>query len=178
MSKRLIFNSSEIRFPPACLVCQLPAEKQYEISRSFSYGNRSLSISIPVPLCLNHFVIASSKSRGERLVGQIGLGLGTLLGIGVALALLSYWISSEQGNLVPNLFLAAFIGLGAFLITWALLAFFIAPLFASPETKAVRGAMKILHYWPANQNIQLEFANEALAELIARDNADRLVHKE
>jgi hypothetical protein len=38
--------------------------------------------------------------------------------------------------------------------------------------------MKILHYWPANQNIQLEFANEALAELIARDNADRLVHKE
>ncbi len=178
MPKRLTIRGLDIRFPPTCLVCQQPAEKRYDISRSLYFGGRSMTVTIPVPLCDVHHATASNKSHIEKLVEQLGLILGILAGLVVSAALLIYWFSSKQGNLVTNLLLAAFIGLGAFLIIWSLLTFFVAPLFASPESKAVRGVLKILHFWPASQDVQLEFSSETAAGLVANNNAERLINSE
>lgn len=178
MPKRLTIRGLDILFPPICLVCQQPAEKRYDITRTLSFGSRSMTITIPVPLCAAHHATASTKNRTEQLVGQMGLILGILAGLAVCAALLAYWSVSAQGNLITNLLLAAFIGLGAFLIIWSLLTFFVAPLFASPESKAVRGVLKIRHFWPATQDVQLEFNSETAAELVAHSNADRLINTE
>ena len=160
------------------VVEQQPAEKEYPVSRAINYGNRSLNVILPMPLCANHFAVASKKNRRERLVGQIGVGLGMVAGLGAAIGMLSYWAASHQGNPTVNPFVAAFIGLGVFLAIWVLLAHFVAPTYADDDTKAVREAMKIRHYWPGSQELQLEFASEAAADMVAQNNADRLLRRE
>jgi hypothetical protein len=95
MSKWLTFQDSRIRFPSVCLVCQLSAEKQYNISRTFIYGRRSIYITLPMPLCTNHYAIAFKKSYTERLVARVGLVLGIAAGLVVAIGLLSYWAASS-----------------------------------------------------------------------------------
>ena len=44
----------------------------------------------------------------------------------------------------------------------------IAPLFAVPESKEARGAVKIVRFQPWDQMVQLEFRNESFAESLQR----------
>jgi len=164
----LIIKGLKPKFPSACFVCLQPADKEYTVSRTFGSGNRASVIEIPMPLCADHFAVAISKNPAEKLVEKAGIFLGILAALGTFFFLLSYWSKSEQGSLVLNILLAAFIGLGAFLITWVSLAFFGAPLFADKNTKAIREAVKIKGFWPNSQELQLEFKNERVAEFIAR----------
>jgi hypothetical protein len=178
MAVRLTFKGSELNYPKVCLVCQQPADKTYKVSRTFSYGNRSITLTLPMPLCPKHFDLATTKNRTERLVGQLGMVLGIVAGIAVAAGLLAYWSSTGQGNLVVNLALGAFMGVAGWLIVWMSLAFFLAPTFGDPDAKAVRTTMKIFHYWPGSKDIALEFANEAAANAMAEANPDRLLKRE
>lgn len=178
MTRLLTFKGSDLQFPGACLVCQLPAENQYEVTRTISYGNRSITLTLPIPLCKQHHGIASRKSPAEIMVGRAGLVLGGLAGIAALAALLIYWSGSGQGSLITNLLIAGVTGIGAFLIIWGTAAFFVAPIFADKESKAVRNILQIRRYWPANQDIQLEIANDAAAEQIASLNAGRLLRRE
>jgi hypothetical protein len=50
--------------------------------------------------------------------------------------------------------------------------------FADPAAKAVRNTMLIRRYWLANEDLELEFADEVTAELITEINAACLVRKE
>ncbi len=178
MPRRLILRGLQISFPAVCLVCQQSAGHTYTISRIFSSGRNAQEITISVPLCAEHYEVAARKSRAERWVERLGLILGGAGGVSSAGSLMAYWNASGQGSLWLNLFLAIIIGLGACLILWTLLVFYIAPLFADADSKTVRGALKILRYWPARQEIQLEFASEAAAEMTAAFNAGILVNQE
>jgi hypothetical protein len=44
----------------------------------------------------------------------------------------------------------------------------VAPLFAEPESKEARNAVRITHYWPSNQVVRLKFQNEQLAEIVEK----------
>jgi hypothetical protein len=178
MSRRLTFKGSDLQFPGVCLVCQLPAEKKYDVSRTISYGNRTITISLPIPLCQRHHDIAVQKSPAEILVGRAGLVLGCLAGIATPAALLVYWSGSGQGSLITNILIAGVTGIGAFLIVWGAIAFFLAPVFASQESKAVRNILQIRHYWPGTQDIQLDFGSDAAAELVTNLNINRLLRRE
>jgi hypothetical protein len=175
MAKRLVFNGVEIGFPSACVVCQGPAKDDFKISKIFSYGNRSITVTLPVPMCETHYQLAIKKNAAERGVGTAGLILGGLLGIAAAAALLAFWASSGQGTGILNIFMALFVGAGIFLVVWLLAMFGIAPFFADQDTKAARHSVKITRYWPANRRMQLEFYNEQIADRIARVNQDRIV---
>jgi hypothetical protein len=178
MPKRLTFKGSHVEFPQVCLICQAPAYRSYEISNTLYYGNRSVTLKMPMPLCEDHFAVASRQSAAERWIGRIGLGLGVVAGLAVAAALLSWWSSTGQGSAALNVFLAAFVGLSAWVLTWAVCAFVVVPRFGDYDSRAVRGAMKIRHYWPGSGDMQLEFASPVAAELVAKINRDRLLRTE
>ena len=178
MAVRLTFKGSELSFPKVCLVCQQPSEKTYNVSRTFSYGNRSVTLTLPMPLCRRHIDLATKKNRKEQLIGQIGLILGIVAGIAMAAGMLAYWSSTQQGSPGVNLVLGALIGVGVWLIVWIGLAFFVAPTFGDPDSKAVRSTMKIFHYWPGSKDVALEFASEAAANVVGEANQDRLLKRE
>jgi hypothetical protein len=178
MAKIVTFKGSQISFPPACVHCQQPAQARYDVTRTFAYGNRSVTVTLGMPLCAAHHETAVRKNPTEKLIGQIGLALGAVGGIAAALGLISYWSSSGQGSGILNIALAAILGVGVFLILWMLLAFFVAPRFGDPEAKAIRSAMRIRHYWPAAQDIQLEFANDAAAAAVVAANPGRVLKQE
>lgn len=170
MARRIIFNGVEIGFPTACVVCQQPSQSDYKISKIFSYGNRTITVTLPVPMCPEHYAMAMHKGPAEQTVGRIGLGLGALFGLAAAIALLVYWSNTGQGSLVTNILLALVLAAGIFLIFWVLFAFWIAPLFAMPDQKAARNAVKIRRYWPSSQQLQLEFYNEQIANRVVQAN--------
>ena len=178
MANRLIFKGSELNTPSVCLVCQQPSGSTYKISRTFSYANRNVTLTLPVALCPRHFDLASKKNRREKAVGRIGMFGGVVAGGAVAAGLLAYWTSTQQGTPVVNPVLAALMGVAAWLIVWLGLVLFVAPSYADPDAKAARTAMKIFHYWPGSKDIELEFSNEAAATVMAEANQDRLLKKE
>jgi hypothetical protein len=180
MPTRLTFNGTHILLPSECLVCQKPAEKDYKISRSFSIGNRTDTITIPMPLCTDHFSLAELKTPSEQKARKVGMVFSALVGIIAGLAMMLNWISGAHGDLfmtLISLILGAFVGFFVYLILNAIWANTITTRYANPQSKAVRSALKITRYWPNTQNIELEFTNPAVAELIAQGNKDHLVSK-
>lgn len=170
MSKKLTFQGAGVRFPVNCVICEQPAACEYKIERIFTYGNRSITITLPVPMCDTHHAMATRKSAKEQAVGKLGIGLGALAGLASAGGLLAYWASTNQGNLLLNGLMALVVGAGAFLILWVLFTGWIAPMFADPESKAARNAVKIALYRPNTQELTLEFFNEQVAERVGRLN--------
>jgi hypothetical protein len=170
MSKTIKVQGKSVAMPPQCVVCLQPAANTYKIERSFSYGNSTVLVNVPVPLCGTHHAQAAAKSPAEKTAAKIGLIAGAVIGLVSAAGLLAYWASSGQGSLVLNIFLALVLGAGFFLIVWLATAFWLAPSFANPESKKARQAVRIMAYWPRDEVMQLEFENETAADLVAGMN--------
>jgi hypothetical protein len=161
---------SEVRFPATCVVCMSPAPKSYELQKIFTYGRRSYTIKVNLPMCDLHFEAASFTGTAEKLVGTLGVIGGILAGLFAAIILMVRWRGTGEGNLILNLFAGGVFGLGIFLIVWAVFALSVAPLFAEPESKEARNAVRITRYWPSDKVVQLEFQNEQLAEIVGTAN--------
>jgi len=128
---------------------------------------RSKSTS-PCVTCISN--AASFKGTAEKLVGTLGVIGGILAGLFAAIVLLVRWRGTGEGNLILKLFAGGVFGLGIFLIVWAVVALSVAPLFAEPESKEARNAVRITRYWPSDKVVQLEFQNEQLAEIVGAAN--------
>jgi len=147
-----------------------PAPKSYELQKIFTYGRRSYTIKVNLPMCDLHFEAASFTGTAEKLVGTLGVIGGILAGLFAAIILMVRWRGTGEGNLILNLFAGGVFGLGIFLIVWAVFALSVAPLFAEPESKEARNAVRITRYWPSDKVVQLEFQNEQLAEIVGTAN--------
>jgi hypothetical protein len=119
-------------------------------------------------MCESHFQTASYKGTAEKLMGTLAMVSGILAGFFAAIVLFVRWAGAE--NILLKLFAGGVFGLGIFLIVWAVIALSVAPLFAEPESKEARGAVKITHYWPKEQVVRLEFQNEQVAETVKKLN--------
>ena len=170
MPKAINVPLSEVRFPATCVVCMSPAPKSYELQKIFTYGRRSYTVKVNLPMCDLHFEAASFKGTAEKLVGTLGVIGGILAGLFAAIILMVRWRGTGEGNLILNLFAGGVFGLGIFLIVWAVFALSVAPLFAEPESKEARNAVRITRYWPSDKVVQLEFQNEQLAEIVGTAN--------
>ena len=170
MPKAINVRLSEVRFPATCVVCMSPAPKSYELQKIFTYGRRSYTVKVNLPMCDLHFEAASFKGTAEKLVGTLGVIGGILAGLFAAIILMVRWRGTGEGNLILNLFAGGVFGLGIFLIVWAVFALSVAPLFAEPESKEARNAVRITRYWPSDKVVQLEFQNEQLAEIVGTAN--------
>lgn len=170
MSKTVDIQLDKLKFPPECVVCMSPASKSYKLSRVFTYGRTSITVNVQAPMCDLHFQNATQKSPTEKLVGTVGLVIGALVGIFTIVALLIYWSNSGQGNLILNLFSSSILGLGLFLIVWMIFLLGIAPLFAWPDSKEARNAVRLKKYWPKDKFLQLEFERENLADIVAKES--------
>lgn len=168
MSKTIDVLLSQVKFPSTCVVCLSPASKQYLLQKTFSMGRRSYTVKVNVPMCDPHFEAASFKGAAEKLVGILGVIAGILTGLFAAIILMVRWQGTGEGNIILQLFAGSVFGLGIFLIVWAIVALSVAPLFAEPESKEARNAVRITHYWPGNQVVRLEFQNESLAEMVEK----------
>lgn len=175
MPKPVIFKGTKVSFPNSCVVCQQPASSEYKIMRTMNYGNRSITISFPVPMCANHHALAVNKNAAEKKVGKIGNILGIIFGILAAAGLIVLWSTSGTAINVLNIFLAIFLGLGVFLIFWVLFAGFIAPKFADEDTKTARNAVRIGRFWPAKQELELLFCNDQIAASVSQVNKDIII---
>ena len=165
MPKTIDVPLLQVRFPATCVVCLSPASKSYELDKTFTYGRRSYTVKVSVPMCETHFQAASFKGIAEKLVGTLGVITGILAGLLAAIILMLRWRGTGEGNIILNLFAGGVFGIGIFLIVWAVVALSIAPLFAEPESKEARNAVRITHYWPKDQIVRLEFQDEQLAEI-------------
>jgi hypothetical protein len=175
MQNKVTIHGIEVKFPSVCLVCQAPAQKQYNIDRTFSYGKSSMTVTIPIPLCVDHHKLAVSSSSAEKTVGLIGLVLGLLSGAGVAYALWNMWSKNPNNDQMTLIFMAGFFGISALIILWSIFSFWLAPMFAGKEAKAVRNVMKIRRFWPAKYDLQLEFVDPKTAQLVAAVNSDNVL---
>ena len=81
MSKSIDVQLSQLQFPMTCVVCMSPATKPYKLDRIFTYGRRSYTVTVNVPMCELHFNAVSYKGKAERLVGWLGVGIGILVGL-------------------------------------------------------------------------------------------------
>jgi len=147
-----------------------PASKQYALEKTFSMGRRSYTVKVNVPMCDSHFEAASFKGTAEKLVGTLGVIGGILTGLFAAVMLFVRWQGTGANNIILKLFAGGVFGIGIFLIVWAVIALSLAPLFAEPESKEARNAVRITHYWPRDQIVRLEFQNEQLAEIVEKTN--------
>src|SRR5678815_3545584 len=143
MSKTIDVLLSQVRFPSNCVVCMSPASKQYLLEKTFSMGRRSYTVKVKVPMCDPHFEAASLKGTAEKLVGTLGVVAGILSGLFAAISLMVRWQGTGEGSIILQLFAGSVFGLGIFLIVWAVVALSIAPLFAEPQSKEARNAVRI-----------------------------------
>ena len=167
MSKAIDVPLSEVRFPATCVVCMSPASRPYALEKTFSMGRRSYTVKVNVPMCDLHFEAASFKGTAEKLVGTLG---GILAGLFSAVMLFVRWQGTGANNIILKLFAGGVFGVGIFLIVWVVFALSMAPLFAEPESKEARNAVRITHYWPKDQIVRLDFQNEQLAEIVGKTN--------
>jgi len=170
MTKTIDAQLSQLRFPMVCVVCMSPATKLYKLEKIFTYGRRSYTVSVDVPMCGQHFEAASFKGTAERLVGTLGVVLGIGFGLFAAVMLILRWRGAGEGNIILNLVSAGVFGLGMFLIVWSVISLSLAPHLADSESKEARNAVRITHYWPKDQLVRLSFENEQLAEIVQQSN--------
>ena len=55
-------------------------------------------------------------------------------------------------------------------MVWAVVALWLAPMFADRESKEARGAVRIVQVSPRAEVLRLEFMNEQLAEIVQKEN--------
>jgi hypothetical protein len=96
-----------------------PATKLFKLEKIFTYGRQSHTVSVDVPMCDQHYEVASFKGTAERLVGMLGVAIGILFGLFAAVMLILRWRGTGEGNIILNLLVAGIFGLGMFLIVWA-----------------------------------------------------------
>jgi|WetSurMetagenome_2_1015567.scaffolds.fasta_scaffold273547_2 hypothetical protein len=124
MAKSILLPLQQIHFPASCVVCLSTAPKKYSIQQVFTYGRRSYTIHVDVPMCDAHFAEASYKSLAEKAIGCLGVGVGILAGIAAGILLFVRWVGS--GALLLKLFLGVLTAFGIFILVWWLLAIVIA----------------------------------------------------
>ena len=161
---------SQLRFPPTCVVCMSPASKEYKLQKIFTFGRRSYTLTINIPMCDLHFQSASFKGTAEKSVAKLGIIAAIVSGVLVTGTLLVYWQQTGQGNTFLNLIPAGILGLGIFLILWAIISLSVAPLFAEAASKEARRAVRMTRYWPKDQFVRLEFQNKQLADIVRSVN--------
>jgi hypothetical protein len=147
-----------------------PASKEHKLQKIFTFGRRSYTLTINVPMCDTHFQSASFKGTAEKLVARFGIIMGVIAGLFSTITLLVYWQQTGQGNTFLNFIPASVLGLGIFLILWAILSLSVAPLFAEAASKEARRAVRITRYWPKDQFVRLKFQNEHLAAMVRSIN--------
>jgi uncharacterized membrane protein len=166
MTKTIDVSLSQMHFPATCAVCMSPAAKRYQQHKTFTFGRRSYTVRVDVPMCDQHFDAASFKGTAERLIGLVGVVIGIIVGLMSMVILILHWQGTGQGNIVLNLLLGGVVGLGMFLAVWALISLSIASLFADPASKEARNAVQVTHYWPHDKFVRLRFEQEQLAEIV------------
>ena len=169
------FYGQHIKFSPVCVCCLQPVHKEYNIDRTFYYGRNSILLQLPVPLCQHHYQKAATQSPAQIWCERLGLTGAGVFGIGVSWGLMRYWSATEQGSLFFNLLLALIVGGSMVISIWAITKYWIAPLFAFAETKAVLNSVRMTRFDPSRQILGLAIENETIAELTARENQSILV---
>ena len=170
MSRTIDVQSSQLTFPPTCVVCMSPASKQYEVNQVYSRGSGSATVRINVLMCRSHFEAASAKNSAERLVGALGVIVGILAGIAALIILIMRWVPTGNDSVILKLFIGSIVGFGVFIMVWAVVALWLAPMFADRESKEARGAVRIVQVSPRAEVLRLEFMNEQLAEIVQKEN--------
>lgn len=174
MSKTIRIKGGLVKFSGDCVVCAQPASETYNIAKVFTYGSRSINVTLPLPMCPEHAALAKTKSRAEKKVEQAGFVGGSLIGLLVTIGLIVYWLSTHQGMIIYNLFIAVFVGFGFFLIVWVATKFWLAPTFAAPGSKAVRNSVTLEKLWPAQDILEIKIENDWIAEQVIRENTANL----
>lgn len=175
MAHIITLRGTQITFPPVCMVCLKEARQSYRLTRAIRYGSRSIPLSLPIPLCAEHYALAARRAPAERLVARLGGVLGLAAGLAIALLLLNTWSANQPGGTVLILFSTLFASLSAFTLVWIVFSYILAPRFASQETTSVRNAVQILSYRPSSQELQLAFANEAAAAQVMAANSGKFI---
>ena len=147
-----------------------PASKQYEVNQVYSRGSGSATVRINVLMCRSHFEAASAKNSAERLVGALGVIVGILAGIAALIILIMRWVPTGNDSVILKLFIGSIVGFGVFIMVWAVVALWLAPMFADRESKEARGAVRIVQVSPRAEVLRLEFMNEQLAEIVQKEN--------
>ncbi len=170
MGTRIRLRGTKIQFPQGCVVCGQPADCDYPLERTLSYGSRSVTIQLPVPMCAAHYDLAVQPDPLERAIEHAGLATGALLGVVVTVSLILYWESSGQGGWLNDL-IALVPGAGIFLAVWMGAKYGLAPYFGAPLARSARRAVQIRRYFPITQELELEFINERVAQAVQRANS-------
>lgn len=173
--RKILFYGQQIKFPPVCAYCLKAVHREYNFEQTFTFGKQGITLVLPVPLCHRHYQQASAQSPAQIWCERIGLAGGGLLALTVLLALTRYWSLTSQGMFVSNLFIAFLAGSSLGVSLWAVIKFWIVPLFAFPETRAVLKSVLMKKYDPSRQILEIVFQNETAAELTARENLSILV---
>ena len=168
MPKSIRAQVSQLAFPRTCVVCLSPSSTEYKLEGTFTYGGRSHTVTLQVPMCDMHYEAASFKGPAERLVNWLAIFGGGVFGLACAVLLIFRWETDE--NILFKLLGGGIFGIGAFAIFWWIVSASIAPHFASSHSKEARHAVRITGYWPQNQIVQLEFRNDSLAEIVQKAN--------
>jgi hypothetical protein len=164
--RTLQLRGTQVHFTDACPVCLGPAREEFRFERTFTYGRRSIVLSLPVLLCHKHYRAATARTAAQRWCERLAPVAGAALGLATGAALLWYWQVFALFNVTIALLGAISIGL----TLWAIVLFWVTPLFASPETKAVLRSMRLTRYDPFRDVLDLTFTNDTAAELTARAN--------
>jgi len=144
-----------------------PSSKYFGIEQVYTYGRRTYRMKVDVPMCEQHYQAASFKNAAEKLVEKhIAIGCGVLAGIAAMIVLILRWVGDN--SLVLKLFMGSIMGFGAFAMVWWVISSFIAPVFATRESKEARNSVKITLHSPITQVTRLKFANEQLAEMLQK----------
>jgi hypothetical protein len=147
-----------------------PASKQYGVSQVFSRGTGSATVHINVPMCSTHFEAASASNSAEKIVTTCGVIVGILAGIAALIILILRWVPTGNDSMILKLFIGSIVGFGIFIMVWALFTFWLAPMFATRESKEARNAVRIVLVSPNAEILRLEFMNEGLAEIVQKEN--------
>jgi hypothetical protein len=168
MSKTLDVPLSDIKFHSSCVVCLSPSSKKFTLEKTFTYGRRSYTVKVPVPMCGQHFDSASSKGLLEGFFTGLAIYGGIPVGILTAYLMFSRW--EGDVNIIGKLFGSSIFGFGGFILFWWIVSASIAPIFAAPASKEARHAVQIAFYWPQTKTIRLHFKNETVFTLTQKEN--------
>lgn len=168
MSKSIDVHSANLQFPNMCVVCLSPATKQYEVSQVYSQGTKSSTVRINVPMCGSHFEAARAKNAAEKLIAILAVIVGICMGFAALTILVMRWVGDD--SLILKLVIGSIVGFGVFVMAWALVALWVAPMFASTESKEARNAVRIVLVSPHAEILRLDFKNDRLAEIIQKEN--------
>ena len=169
MGKEVKIVGKDMQWPTECANCLEPANKKFEIDKSFSYGNVTRTVTVKIPLCEKHYKIVSEKTGPQKMLSKIIPLISVIIGILVVFAYMNF----IEGSLGAKIFAGILLGLGSFVTLWAGLYFGLVPMFATPEAKKVRDSVKIKKFWPPDV-IQYEFENIGFADKVVGLNGKQI----